>query len=511
MSDKILIASRSALVTKYKRPGFAKVMAAIKVLVRADKKRGLRTSLIFVDDPVAMRRHRGKAVTDPTSGQQHKEAIDAIYTSLRPEYLVILDAPDIIPHVSMINTAPEDGDPDVPSDLPYACDTPFDRHPRNNLSVTRVVGRIPGIKGDTRPTHLTNALKASAEFKSRPRKDYLACFALSAEVWKKSTTRNVNMIFGKDRDNAIRTSPPTLNSGANRFLSPLMHFINCHGDTLSPDFFGQRGNSTSFTALMTEGVAGNARTNTVVAAECCYGAELYNPMLQKSQRQPIVNSYFDRGAVGFFGSTNTAYGEAARLSAADHLTQYFLINVLAGASLGRACLEARHLFVNDRDFDKYCKKTIAQFILLGDPSLHPCEEDDAAEREIDRLADKSTARRIRRMELAALGKSAGEAAAFGSRQERKPVGKLAKRATAIARKLGVKPHIVESYDVSGGPLYRRAMAAQKFRPKMIVVSEQSRPITTVVDGKKRVRHRVKAVVVHTHAGEVARVEHYISR
>lgn len=511
MSEKILLASKSALITKYRRPSFRRVMDAVKLLIKADKGRELRTSLIFLDDDAAMKLCGGRAVTDPKSGQQHKEAIDAVYTHFRPEYLVILDAPDVIPHVSMINPAREDGDPDVPSDLPYACDAPYNRDPRRNLSVTRVVGRIPGIRGAAHPTHLTNALKASAAFKTRPRKDYMACFALSAEVWQKSTIKNIDVIFGRHNKNKIRTSPPIENSDANSLLSPLMHFINCHGGTLAPEFYGQRKKKDDYIALTTEGVAGNAGAKTIIAAECCYGAELYDPTLEASGRKPIANSYFDRGAIAFFGSTNTAYGEASTLSAADYLTQYFLINVLAGASLGRACLEARHLFVNDKDFDKYCQKTIAQFILLGDPSLHPCKEDDAAERELREMANQQVARRIRRMELAALGKSAGESAAFGGKKHRKPVGKLAKHVKSIARQLGVRPQVIESFEVSGGPLYRGAMAKQNFRPRMIVVSQRSRPIVTMMGEKKRIRHKVRAVVVHAHSGGVARVAHYISR
>jgi hypothetical protein len=263
--------------------------------------------------------------------------------------------------------------------------------------------------------------------------------------------------------------------------------------------------------LTTEGVGNNAAARAVIAAECCYGAELYDPTQQAEGRQPIANSYFDRGAIAFFGSTNTAYGEAATMSAADHLTQYFLINVLAGASLGRACLEARHLFVNDKDFDQYCKKTIAQFILLGDPSLHPCQEEDAAERKLRDLTDEPTARRIRRMELAALGKSAGESAAFSGKELRKPTGRIAKHAKSIARQLGVRPQKIQSFDVSGGPLYRGAMTKQKFKPRMVVVSQRSRPIVTIVGGKKRIRHKVRAAVIHIHDGDVARVAHYISR
>src|SRR5262245_39909622 len=98
MSDKILVANRSRLIEKYTRAGFNKVVEAVRLLVDADAKRGFKTSLIFVDDPVAMRRHKGAPVTDPASGQQNKDAIDAIFNSIQPEYLVILDAPDVIPH-----------------------------------------------------------------------------------------------------------------------------------------------------------------------------------------------------------------------------------------------------------------------------------------------------------------------------------------------------------------------------------------------------------------------------
>lgn len=296
MSVKVLVGNKAALIEKYQKAGFGKVVAAVRVLIAADKQRGIDTSLIFLDDPVAMRRHRGKAVTDLRSGQQHKEAIDAIYHSVRPDYLAILDAPDVVPHVSMRNPAPEDDDPDVPSDLPYGCDAPFSRDVRDYRAVTRVVGRIPGMQHADRPTLLVKMLKASADFKPRARKDYLAYFALSALVWQKATTRNVEGIFGANA--RIHTSPPTVNAAANRFLSPLTHLINCHGDTLSPNFFGEHDGNTDFIALTTEGVARHARARTVIAAECCYGAELYDPKLEQDEKPPIAASYFSAARSG---------------------------------------------------------------------------------------------------------------------------------------------------------------------------------------------------------------------
>ena len=80
---------------------------------------------------------------------------------VRPSYLMLLGSTDVIPHVPLVNPMAGDGDADVPSDLPYACDMPYSREPSKNLVVTRVVGRIPGIMGAPHPTHLTNAMNAT--------------------------------------------------------------------------------------------------------------------------------------------------------------------------------------------------------------------------------------------------------------------------------------------------------------------------------------------------------------
>jgi hypothetical protein len=508
MSDKILVTSRSALIEKYGKKGFNEITRAVQALAIADKGRGYVTRLIFLDDQKTMRSFGGTAVTDVKSGQQHKEAIDRIYAALKPEYLVILDGPDVVPHVSLSNPAPEDDDPDVPSDLPYACDAPFVRRdPSLFTSVTRVVGRIPGIVGAKRPTFLIRLLNGSARFRPRPRKSYLQYFSISAQVWQKSTQKSLKAIFGNA--DKLLLSPPIKDSGANRYLGPLIHFINCHGDTISPDFFGQRNKSYPI-ALTTDGVTRHASARTVVAAECCYGAELYDPTLEAHDKPPICVSYLGRGAVGFFGSTNVAYGDAARNSAADLITRYFLIEVLAGASLGRACLQARQKFVDTEDLDKYNLKTLAQFVLLGDPSLHPCAEDDRAERHIIEVTDHSTARAIRRMELAAMGKAAGDSAAFAGRKMRRPSPKLARRVLTIARQFGVRDGKLETFESSGGPLYRDAMRTQDFKPSIHVVSKIFRPNTEVIAGRKRTP-RVEAVVVHGYGDQIARVAYYVSR
>jgi hypothetical protein len=55
------------------------------------------------------------------------------------------------------------------------------------------------------------------------------------------------------------------------------------------------------------------------------------------------------------------------------------------------------------------------------------------------------------------------------------------------------------------------MKSQNFQPRMIEVSQASQPIKEMVGGKQHIRHRVKAVVIHTHDGGIARVAHYIGK
>ena len=110
---------------------------------------------------------------------------------------------------------------------------------------------------------------------------------------------------------------------------------------------------------------------TVAAVECCYGAQLYDSITLGID-MPICQSYLQQGAYGYFGSTTIAYGEFDTNAEADFICQYFLLKVLDGASLGHAALMARQLFIRDNtQMDPFNLKTLAQYCLLGDPSVHP--------------------------------------------------------------------------------------------------------------------------------------------
>jgi hypothetical protein len=109
----------------------------------------------------------------------------------------------------------------------------------------------------------------------------------------------------------------------------------------------------------------------VAAVECCYGADLYDPELS-SKIMGICHAYLCNGAYGYCGSSTIAYGPAEGNAQADLICLYFLQAVLAGASLGRAMLEARQKFAQGAlRLDPYDLKTLMQFNLFGDPSIHP--------------------------------------------------------------------------------------------------------------------------------------------
>ena len=114
---------------------------------------------------------------------------------------------------------------------------------------------------------------------------------------------------------------------------------------------------------------------TIVAAECCYGAQVYDVIKTGNKVLSIANQYLVQNAVAFMGSSTIAYGPADSQGLADLITQFFIKRVLDGASSGRAMLEAQQEFLTKSgpDLDPYELKTIAQFYLLGDPSLQPVD------------------------------------------------------------------------------------------------------------------------------------------
>ena len=371
MEDKIIVSNCKALIEKYDNKGYRAIQKELKKLVAADRKRRIKTLVFYLDNKAGMKKIKGKAVTDPTNPRQNKKAIDAIFKSFDPHYLMILGAHDIIPHQDLDNLmfdGIEDDDFQAWGDIPYACDASYSRDPVKFVGPTRVVGRLPDLVGANKPTYLISLIKTATKYKKRSPKEYAEYFGLSAEVWKRSTRLSLTNTFGND--DKLMLAPPAGPNYRKKQLRKRMHFINCHGGLASPEFTGQRGKRYPV-SLTTKSTQGEILEGTVASVECCYGAELYDSVTLAIDK-PICQSYLQQKAYGYFGSTTIAYGPVASNGEADLICQYFLQNVLGGASIGRAALMARQRFVNQTgQMDPADLKTLSQFYLLGDPSIHP--------------------------------------------------------------------------------------------------------------------------------------------
>jgi hypothetical protein len=373
MDDKLIVTNLSALRVKYGAAGVKKIKTAVNKLIAADQKRGLKTKLIALDDDAAMKKLKAPHVSKSSDPKQNKLAIDGVYKKVEPDYLMILGSVDVVPHQDLKNPMLDPGNDDdksALSDLPYSCDAPYSRSPENFTGPTRVIGRLPDLTGAREPSYLIGLLDTAAKYKARPFSDYSTCFSISAKVWKGSTELSLDNMFGSSTE--LQLSPKAGPKWPAKLLSRRVHFINCHGAEASHEFFGQAGKKDFPVSHDATLLGGQIAEGTITSAECCYGAQLYDSSVLNNGQSGICSAYLENKAYGFFGSTTIAYGPADGNGSADLICQFFVLQVLGGASLGRAALEARQQFIAaEPQMDPADLKTLAQFILLGDPSIHP--------------------------------------------------------------------------------------------------------------------------------------------
>jgi len=382
-TDKLILTVRAALLNKY-GDDFPELLSLLKAGIASDKQKGLNTQLIFLDDRSGFGSLRIKPLNPKKAkDKEFKDIIDSFYQALNPDYIVLFGAIDIIPQQKLNNLLYHaDGDDDrwIPSDLPYACNVTYSKDPNKFLSPVRVVGRLPDMNGVNDMKLVRTMMVNASGFKTKSKAAYEKYFGVSADPWKLSTEKSLENTF--DGPASCKIVPPGGPVWKKAQLKPLSHFFNCHGALSTPTWYGQKGNSYP-EALNSINLAGEVEKNTIVAAECCYGAQLYKPVKNSLPgSMPICNGYFKNGAIAFLGSSTIAYGPAATNDQADLLTQYFFMNILGGASTGRALLEARQKYILNHgpDLAPTDLKTIGQFNLLGDPSIQPVTDQKEAQR-----------------------------------------------------------------------------------------------------------------------------------
>jgi hypothetical protein len=374
---KVVVTNWRALRSKYGRQ-LKKIEEALGALVEADRRRGIDTRVVHLDDRTEMEEYEARPVGRVDSPLQAKHAIDDVFRHFKPSYLMILGASDVVRHQSLKSHlySSQDSNRTVYSDLPYACEADYSTEIDRFTGPTRSVGRLPDVTGRSGAGYLAGLLRSAvrSEPLAAPAPDGGSCLGISAKAWEESTRRNLDEIFAHKRKYSLGLSPSEGPDWNSSLLARPIHFINCHGGKIDCRFYGdERSGGVDAGDLIAHDsgcVAGRLTQGTVAVVECCYGARLFNPA-DATSVLGICNTYLASGARAYFGSSTVAYGGDRTVEYADALCQYFLLHLLEGQTSGDAALAARLDFVRGNDLDPIAYKTLAQFSLMGDPSLQP--------------------------------------------------------------------------------------------------------------------------------------------
>lgn len=478
--QKVLITHVPALRTKYGRDGWERVRSSIRELVEADAGRGVRTRLVNLADPALARRLGVARVVRHDDWRRVSDFVDAIEAAWAPDYYLLLGATDVVPMQPLDNPlydrhADSDSDRVVPSDLPYACETPWTTDPGHFRGATRVVGRLPDLLGAREPGALVSRLSVAAGYTQRARSTYGKVFGLTSKDWRDSTELSLARLLERPGGELV-VSPRAGPTYAFAVTRRLTHLVNCHGIRADAHFYGV---GTKNVTVSLDSATVRIAPGTVAAVECCYGGLLFAPA-EGSSALSLPDTYLNAGAYGYLGSTTIAYGSAHGNDQADLLCRFFLAAVLSGASLGRALLQARQEYVFTKSsLGPVDLKTLAQFVLLGDPSIQPVrrEAPDSAEPDAD-PAGRRTARRRR---LRANGRSLQRTT---TRTEAVPTARSARRTADLVTALGrpleetgrVRTYrVVAAPDAPAGPRERYHVMTRPGRtgPSLLVAREEA--------------------------------------
>jgi len=400
---KVSVTVKRHLEHKYDRASLTKINTAIEDWIAADADRGIQTVHVAVDDPSEMREvwrnyfpkaPRVRSVSGKATPVKIKRVIDDLWERLRPKYLVLFGGDDVVPMFKVPNptlywrTNVSDWDRMLPTDNPYASSKAFD--PQNidsYLVPDRVIGRIPDMKGSrkrTDPTWLLNYLKTATSWASLSpnfyEKTYAICTSESTGAGKEC------MQFISKPVSDLLISPPTddtLTSARNRLSAPL-HLIKCHGNRLDATFWGHDTGENNEKKAWKRAITSTTlkaclKPATIVGTTCCWGAQIFSPdarHVRSHKRWPLASTYLRKGALGFVGATGRAWFGGDTMRFADYIVGDYFKWILRHASIGRALLESKHGYMcyyleGGGTADALDQKTMVEYVLLGDPSIHP--------------------------------------------------------------------------------------------------------------------------------------------
>ena len=406
---KLSVTVKSKLKSKYDPAALKRIDTAIKRWIAGDKKRGIQTVHVAVDDPAdeTMKKLRVKPVSGEATAPKIKRAVDDLWKKLKPEYLVLFGACDVVPMFEVFNPAyDQNGDDDekVPTDNPYASSQRFRSLQRSSYLVPdRIIGRIPDMLADPRdkghnndPAWFTDYLETATSWKAQLRTFYAPpLYAICTSESEGAGLQCLKYLSREDSD--LFLSPPITDrsSPARKQLSAPVHMIKCHGSQFRPAFYGEKEadkQTKFFKAIRSATLESRLTRAALVTTMCCYGAQIYSPYDPKAKYRgqwPMASTYLRKGALGFVGSTMKAWvGFPLEKKWADVLAAGYLKNVLDGSSIGRAFLDSKTAYAysiidKGRILSLADEKTLIEYVLLGDPSIHPVESTSRAKGVLD--------------------------------------------------------------------------------------------------------------------------------
>jgi hypothetical protein len=374
---KLSVTVKCHLERKYKRASLEKINEAIAEWIDADADRGIHTKHLAVDDSAALKALGVPPISGRITARKIKRVIDDLWKQLAPEYLVLFGGQDIVPMFVVNNpnyASRGDYDKKVLTDGPYASSFP------SYLVPDRVIGRIPDVVSDPDPAWLVDYLATATAWKAKPVSFYRETYAICCDEWIYPGKKCMRYIPKRVSDLLI--SPPTRDVfvAARDRLSARLHLIQCHGSPKDTKFYGKKTGGRFLQAITSATLKKRLQPATVVATGCCYGAQVFSPKDPKAQKRgqwPVASTYLRKGALGYVGSTMITLHDPSRMLWADQIVAEYLHSVLKGASIGRAFLDAKQIYLRRLIFEQHygldvCdEKTLTEYVLLGDPSIHP--------------------------------------------------------------------------------------------------------------------------------------------
>jgi hypothetical protein len=392
----IVLTSRRLLASIYGPDLLPQIETCLQDVLRGKRSvRGWSAYVVDADSGASLQ-PLGLSPVDPANAWQVKTLLTNLDSALAKKgemigALLIVGGHEVIPFHLLPNPT-DDGDPDVPSDNPYASrdenyfvpEWPVGRIPTpSDTHATFLLGVLRRIADDSVPVHasmMQNLLSALRLMLRVPAARFRTGSGLTAAVWRKASAE-VFRVLGPA--NGLLVCPPA-NSGnlpTDLLAGPKYSYFNLHGMENGPQWLGQRDAKAKAPVdaefpivLLPAQVAGARKTPDVVYTEACYGANI----LRKGVGDSITLEFLASGTRALVGSTKIAYGAAsAPLIAADLLAKLFLQNCLSGKPIGEALRQAKLGFASEmnrrQDFlDPEDQKTLISFVLFGDP-LHVSE------------------------------------------------------------------------------------------------------------------------------------------